>query len=97
MELGALLEADDSVTGLDVGDALADRLDDTGTLVSEDNGESALRILAGEGVRICSFRMSFLVLTAYRMAPYLCGKHQCSESERGPRGPWGQRPRRPQW
>ena len=54
-ELGALLEADNRVAGLHVGDALADRLDDAGTLVSEDNGESALGILAGESVRICNF------------------------------------------
>lgn len=40
------------VAGLDVGDALADGLDDTSTLVSEDDGESALGILAGEGVRV---------------------------------------------
>jgi hypothetical protein len=40
------------VTGLDVGDALANGLDDTGTLVSKDNGESTLGILAGECVGI---------------------------------------------
>lgn len=53
-ESGALLKADNRVAGLDVGDALADRLDDTSTLVSEDNGESALGILSRESVRICN-------------------------------------------
>lgn len=40
------------VTGLHVSDTLADRLDDASTLVSEDDGESSLRVLAGESVRI---------------------------------------------
>lgn len=40
------------VTGLHVGDALTNRLDDTGTLVAEDDGESTLRVLSGESVRI---------------------------------------------
>lgn len=40
------------VAGLDVGDALADGLDDTGTLVSKDDGESTLGVLSRECVRI---------------------------------------------
>ena len=48
------IESDDMVAGLHVGDTLADGLDDTGTLVSENDGESALGILAGEGVGICT-------------------------------------------
>lgn len=47
------VESDDVVAGLDVGDALADGLDDTGTLVSENDREGALGILAGEGVGVC--------------------------------------------
>ena len=47
-----LLESNDVVAGLHVGDALADGLDDTGTLVSKDNGESTLRVLSGESVGI---------------------------------------------
>ena len=47
------VESDDVVAGLHVGDALADGLDDTGTLVSEDDGEGALRVLAREGVGVC--------------------------------------------
>ena len=42
------------VSGLDVGYALADRLDNAGALVSQDHGEGALGVLAGEGVGICS-------------------------------------------
>lgn len=51
--IGRILEADDGVAGLDVGDALTNRLDDAGALVSEDNGESALGILARERVGVC--------------------------------------------
>lgn len=47
-----ILESDNVVADLDGGHALADGLDDTGTLVTEDNGESTLRILAGECVGI---------------------------------------------
>jgi hypothetical protein len=41
-----LLEGDDMVTGLHVGDALTDGLDDTSTLVSQDDGERTLGVLA---------------------------------------------------
>jgi hypothetical protein len=49
---GNLLQRDNVVTGLHVCDALADRLDDAGALVTEDNGESTLGVLAGESVGI---------------------------------------------
>ena len=42
------------VTGLDVRDALADRLDDSSTLVSENDWERAFGVLAGECVGIFS-------------------------------------------
>lgn len=41
------------VTRLHVGDTLANRLNNTSTLVSQDNGESSLWILAGQSVGIC--------------------------------------------
>jgi hypothetical protein len=47
------VESDDVVTRLDVGDTVTNRLDNTGTLVSEDNGESTLRVLTRESVGIC--------------------------------------------
>lgn len=47
-----ILESDDVVTNLDVGDALTNGLDNTGTLVSKDNGESTLGVLARECVGI---------------------------------------------
>ena len=50
----ALLESNDVVARLDVCDTLTNRLDDASTLVSQDNGESALGILSGERVRVCS-------------------------------------------
>jgi hypothetical protein len=49
---GNLLQRDNVVAGLHVCDALADRLDDAGALVTEDNGESTLGVLAGESVGI---------------------------------------------
>lgn len=48
-----LLQCDDMITWLHVGDAFADRLNDTGSLVSEDNGKGTLWVLAGEGVCVC--------------------------------------------
>jgi hypothetical protein len=47
-----LLQSDDVVTGLHIGHALTHRLDDTGTLVSEDDGESTLGILSGQSIRV---------------------------------------------
>lgn len=46
------LKSNDVVTGLHVGHALTHRLDDASTLVSQDNGERALGVLAGQGVGI---------------------------------------------
>lgn len=46
------VQRDDVVADLHVGDALADGLDDTGALVSEDDGEGTLGVLAGERVGI---------------------------------------------
>jgi hypothetical protein len=46
------VEGHDVVADLYVGDALADGLDDAGTLVSEDDGEGALGVLAREGVGV---------------------------------------------
>ena len=40
------------VARLDVGYALAHRLDDAGTLMAQDDGERALGVLAGKGVGI---------------------------------------------
>ena len=41
------------VTGLHVCDTLTNGLDDTSTLVSEDDGEGTLGVLAGQCVGIC--------------------------------------------
>ena len=49
---GDLLKSDDVVANLDVGDALTNGLDDTGTLVSQDDGESTLGVLARECVGV---------------------------------------------
>lgn len=48
-----VLKSHDVVARLDVGDAFADRFDDTSSLVSENDGESTLRIFAREGVCVC--------------------------------------------
>lgn len=47
-----ILKSDDVVARLDRSHALTDRLDDTSALVSQDDGESTLGVLAGEGVGI---------------------------------------------
>lgn len=47
-----LLESDDVLARLHVCDTLTNRLDDTGALVSQDDGERTLGVLAGEGVGI---------------------------------------------
>lgn len=52
-----LLESYDIVAGLDGGDALANRLDDTGALVAQDNGERSLGVLARQRVGICAAPM----------------------------------------
>lgn len=44
------VKGDDMVANLDVVDVGADRLDDTTSLVTEDNGEGTLGVLAGEGI-----------------------------------------------
>jgi hypothetical protein len=47
-----VLESDNIVTGLDGSHTLADRLDDTGTLVTQDDRESTLGVLTGQSVGI---------------------------------------------
>lgn len=47
------VEGDHMVAGLHVGDTLAHGLDDTGTLVSKDDGEGTLWVLTRKGVGIC--------------------------------------------
>jgi hypothetical protein len=49
---GNLLESNHVVTGLDGGHTLADGLDDTRTLVAQDDRESTLRVLTGQSVGI---------------------------------------------
>lgn len=88
-----LLESNDIVTGLHGGNALADGLDDTGTLVTQNNGESTFGVLSGESVGIwlgqpCSIPL-FQITN-------LCGRHQCGGPGCGPRGPWEEQLRRPQ-
>ena len=56
------VQRDDVVPRLDVGDALADRLDDAGALVAENDREGALGVLArqGVGVRVADARVGDL-------------------------------------
>lgn len=54
------------VAGLDGGDPRTDRLDDTGSLVSEDDGESTLGVLARESVGIYTASACCLLLTRRR-------------------------------
>jgi hypothetical protein len=50
------VESNDIVTGLHGSDTLADGLNDTGSLVTEDDGESTFGILSGEcvGIRVAN-------------------------------------------
>lgn len=48
-----VLERNDMIAFLHRRNALANRLDDAGALVAENDGESAFWVLAGECVRIC--------------------------------------------
>lgn len=46
------LESNDVVAGLDASHALADRFNDTSTLMTQDRGELTLWVLAGQCVGI---------------------------------------------
>jgi hypothetical protein len=48
-----VLERNNVVAGLYICDTLTDGLDDTGTLVTKDNGEGTLGVLSGKCVCIC--------------------------------------------
>lgn len=50
--VGVLLEGNDMVAGLHVGDALADRLDNSGAFMSQDDRERALGVLSRQCVGI---------------------------------------------
>lgn len=96
------VEGDDMVANLYVCDTLADGLDDTGALMTEDDGEGSLGVLTRESVGICSEESmcqssSFLVLQGPSdshprpqagVVIYLCGRHRCGRFRYGPRGPW---------
>jgi hypothetical protein len=47
-----ILEGDNVVTGLNGGHTFADRLNDTSTLVTQDDRESTLGVLSGQSVGI---------------------------------------------
>jgi hypothetical protein len=49
------------VSRLNTRHALTDRFDDTSAFVTEDNGESAFGVFAGEGVGICSQSVSLFI------------------------------------
>jgi hypothetical protein len=60
------------VAGLYVCDALTNGLDDTSTLVPEDDGESTLGVLAGECVGICVADTSVVDFNADLVGPGGC-------------------------
>lgn len=47
-----VLQSDDVITRLHISDTLTNGFDNTGTLVSQDDGESTLGILAGQSVGV---------------------------------------------
>lgn len=72
-----LLQRNDVITRLDVGDTLAYRLHDTSTLVAEHDGEGTLRVLAGQSVCICEMFSHYVLQVVNERWPYLYGRHQC--------------------
>lgn len=52
------------VARLHIGDALTHRLDNTSTLVTQDDGESSFGVLAGQSVGICVANSSVVDLNA---------------------------------
>jgi hypothetical protein len=65
-----VLESNDVVARLHICDALTDGLNDTSTLVSEDDGESTLRVLSGQCVGICVADTGVVDLNADLMGPW---------------------------
>ena len=65
-----LLEGNNVVSGLHVGDTLADRLYDTGTFVSENNWKGTLGILAREGVCVGVTYTSVVDLNSDLVGPW---------------------------
>lgn len=59
-----LLKSDDVVARLHVGDALAYGLNNTSTLMTQDDGEGSLGVLAGQSVGICVADSSVVDLNA---------------------------------
>jgi len=59
---GWLLECYDVVARLDRCDAFTNGLNDAGAFVTEDDGEGAFGVFAGEGVCICGGACSAMVL-----------------------------------
>lgn len=89
-EFADLLKRNDVVTGLYGGNALTDRLDDTGALVSQNNGESALGILARQSVGICEQAISAILFCndwEIMCGAHLCGRHRYSRPGCGLRVP----------
>lgn len=53
-----VLKSNDVITRLHVGDTLTNRLDNTSSFVSQDDGESSLRVLAGQSIGILAVSIS---------------------------------------
>ena len=64
-----VLEGNNVVARLYVGDALTNRLDVSGTFVTEDDGEGTLRVLAGQCVGICVADTGVVDFNADLMGP----------------------------
>jgi hypothetical protein len=53
-----ILESDNMVTRLHIGDALTNRLDNTSTLMSQNDGESTFRVLSRQSVCVFAFLLA---------------------------------------
>lgn len=75
-----LLQRNDVITRLDVGDTLAYGLHDPSTLMPKHDGEGTLRVLAGQSVCICEMFSCWILQVLNQRWLYLYGRHQCIES-----------------
>jgi hypothetical protein len=64
-----VLQRNDMIANLNIRNTLTNRLDDTGALVSENDGESTLRVFSGECVGIGMANTSVINLNPHFMRP----------------------------
>ena len=92
-----VLESNNVVAWLNGSNTLTDGLDDASTFVSQDDGEGAFGVFAGECVSICALAQFSLRRLVELTCVYQYGRHPCSVSGCGLRVLLEGQLRRPQW